>query len=216
MLVRKGDSIYLCRDSRWRKIYPALKGPDIPCLAGTKPSYITWPRTGQISSGFIGSNFIFFVPIVIQYAALISGIAINIAQASSTGIAYLGIYDSERRTVSNSDYYYPNNLLRSGSIGVNSIGIKTVTFSSALELQSGELYFLSFLADDVANLSISRTMSFNPIEGQFFCDYAISYANHTITLAGYSTLPNPAPSTGYFASNTTPIFSLMLSDIFLP
>jgi hypothetical protein len=212
MLVRKDDSIYLCRDSRWRKIYPPVNyGIDVPCLAGLKPSYIVWPRANATAAVSPANTLTYYVPIVVPYGCVVSAMTINVTTAASSGNNNIGIYDSERRTVSNSEYYYPNNLLRSGTVAVNSTGFKTVTFATAIEFQSCELYFLALNNPLTTSYQIT---GINAIIGQYFGNTTNSFAPWCIRTTGTS-LANPAPTSGYGTSAIMPLFTLTLSDIFL-
>jgi hypothetical protein len=155
-----------------------------------------------------GNTRTIYVPIVLPYGCVVSAISIKVDTAASSGSNTLGIYDSLR----NNNYYYPNNLLRSGSVAVNTTGSKTVTFGTSLELQSGELYFLAL--NNPLTVSYDITLASGVIIGQYFGNSAFSLTPWSI-IRSESSLSDPAPTSGYSASGTMPLFTLTISDIFL-
>jgi hypothetical protein len=210
-VLKKGDSVYICRDSRWRKIYPPVNwGIDVPRLCGLTPQYIVWPRSSTTASITPGNTRTFYVPIVVPYGCVVSAITINVTTAASSGTNTLGIYDSRHLN----NYYYPYNLLRSGSVAVNSTGFKTVTFGTSLELQSGELYFLALNNPLSTSYNITCLSNTASAIGQYFGDTTNSLAPWCI-IRSESALSNPAPTSGYLTSTVMPLFTLTLSDIFL-
>jgi hypothetical protein len=209
MLVRKGDSIYLCRDSRWRKIYPPVNwGIDVPRLCGLKPQYIVWPRSTTTASTAPGNMRTIYVPITLPYGCVVSAISINVATAIS-GTNTLGIYDSQRLN----DYYYPNNLLRSGTVNVSTTGFKTATFGASLELLPGELYFLALNNPLSGTYSVTGLSSQGAI-GQYFGNVTSDFTPWCVRRTETS-LPNPASTSDYVLFNGSPLFTLTLQDIFL-
>jgi hypothetical protein len=209
-VVKKGDSVYICRASRWRKIYPPVNwGIDVPRLCGLKPQYIVWPRSSATAAMAPGNTRSFYVPIVLPYGCVVTAIAINVATAASSGSNTLGIYDSQR----NNNYYYPNNLLRSGSVAVNSTGYKEAAFNPSLELLSGELYFLALNNPLSVSYQITGITTSNVV-GQYFGVSPNSFLPFGIMRIETS-LADPAPTSGYTTSTIMPLFTLPLSDIFL-
>jgi hypothetical protein len=142
----------------------------------------------------------------------VSAISINVTTPASSGSNSLGIYDSERRNISGSDYYYPNNILGSGTIAVNVGGTRTVTFGTPIELLPGELYFLAL--SNPLSTSYQITGINTGIIGQYFGATTNSVAPWCIANTN-TTLSNPAPTSGYTTVSIMPLFTLTLSDIFL-
>jgi hypothetical protein len=212
-VVKKGDSVYICRDSRWRKIYPPVNyGIDVPRLAGQRATRLVWPQATNIINQNAQIATV-YAPLVVPYGCVVSSISINVTTALSGSTALLGIYDSELRDINNGGYYYPNNRLRSGTINTGTTGLKTVTFDTPLELLSGELYFLAFARSASGTLNITSVQSapfyqlYNALDNSYNI-WAIVHSN--------TSMPDPAPTSGY--TNTTgycPVFTLTLSDVFL-
>jgi len=213
-VVKKGDSVYICRAGRWRKIYPPVSyGVDVPRLCGLRPNYMMVPVGTSITNVIFPGMQACFVPFISPYGAIVTAISISVYTPLSGGVAEVAIYDSELRNLSSGGSYYPNNRLIWGTVPVDTTGIKTLNFSSTpLELLAGELYFCALC---------------NPQSGSFslYCLTNSAYNNPYIHFNGgtvraipkisATSLPNPAPSSGYSFFTAIPVFWLTLSDVFL-
>jgi hypothetical protein len=125
---------------------------------------------------------VYWIPFIIPRKVTISQLAINVTTASA-GTHYVGIYGS--------DYYWQpsSSPLVSASFDAGSTGVKTANVSVTLTMG---VYWFAWAAGSAATV-VAIALAGSPSLGLG----SLGTANTTCYYTSGSTLPDPAPSSGY-------------------
>lgn len=174
------------------KLAPALLQPS----PGELPGYLAPGSADYIPVGAanalavttlaLASSTIYLLPVMVARAMTINTVAVNVTAPGANGVV-IGFYTA------NADGTPGALLYQTSSIAVITTGIKTAT-GLGWTLQPG-LYWLAVLSTTTATLQAIAAGALPPVGTSMSAIY-------THWRLSASSLPNPAPSTGYTGSTT--------------
>jgi hypothetical protein len=194
VLANKNDSVILqSYNGNWytvRPFRPFVIQSFAPKPPGINDYVVPYATNGTAATTFtFTANRIYWIPFIVWSTVSITGMAVNVTTAASTGqnnLIYVGIYSSTTT-------YAPNTLITSASFDCSSTGLKTATVS--LTLQPG-VYWIAIACD------ITPTIRAVALASAY--SLALPSLGTSNTVCWYTSglsLPSTAPSSGYTALN---------------
>jgi hypothetical protein len=174
-------------------VYPALSSVMIPGVV-----YNSFVDLIGISTMGVAANHQYFVPFYLTEDRVVNSLAFEITTAATSGVAYLGIYNTQVMSGNSMPYQL---LTSTDSMSITSVGIKTAATSPSVTLRAGLLYWASMLATVFVAIRGCVPPSRWILASFQSPPVALRIPNNS------SALVNTAPTTGYTGTFPAPIIA---------